>query len=166
MRNYTNEDVTDWLNTERHIMTHYIVAHTQYSAKDKPVGAIEDIKSKTGQHLKHALNRMAKQIHKGHGNRVTRRPHEYRPATIATIEGLKPSEMGKVSVHINLMIGNLPKKWRHPARLETLFEYCWADKCGQRRNIMTQDPNPALYLIPWLWKQHTCHEALSSQTEG
>ena len=155
MRDYTNKDVTDWLNNERHIMTHYIVAHTQYSAKDKPVGAIEDIKSKTGQYLNHALNRMAKRIHKGHGNRVTRRPHEYRPATIATIEGLKPSEMGKVSVHINLMIGNLPKEWRHPARLGTLFEYCWADKCGQRRNIMTQDYDDRPDLTFYICKANT-----------
>ena len=155
MRNYTNKDVTDWFNAERHIMTNYIVAHTQYSAKDKSPEVIEHIKDRADRHLKHSLNRMAKIIHQGHGNKVTRKPDEYRPATIATIEGLKPSEMGKISVHINLMIGNLPPHWRNPARLQTLFEHCWADKCGQRRNIKTQDYDDRPDLTFYICKENT-----------
>jgi len=154
MRKYTNKDVTDWLNTQRSIMTNYIVAHTQYSAKDKSPEAIEEIKVKADRHLRHAMNRMGRIIHKGHASKVKRKPDEYRPATIATIEGLKPSELGKVSVHVNLMIGNLPKRWRDPARLETLFEYCWADKCGQRRNILAQDYDDSPDLTFYICKEN------------
>ena len=155
MRIYTNKDVTDWLNTSRHIMTHYIVAHTQYSAKDKSLEAIESIKDRTDRHLRHTLNRMAKIIHQGHGNKVTRRPHEFRPATIATIEGLEESTLGRVSVHVNVLIGNLPPQWRETAHLQSLFEHCWADKCGQRRNIMTQPYDNRPDLTFYICKENT-----------
>ena len=110
MRMYTRKDVVDWLNDWRFIMTHYIVAHTRIHAAGTKVRGRERIKTQTQNNLRYTMNRVTRDIV---GNNICKRnPHTLAPAIIATIEGNRESILESKTVHINMLIGNLPPNKR------------------------------------------------------
>ena len=133
MRMYTRKDVVDWLNDWRFIMTHYIVAHTRIHAAGTKVRGRERIKTQTQNNLRYTMNRVTRDIV---GNNICKRnPHTLAPAIIATIEGNRESILESKTVHVNMLIGNLPPNKRDPMKLLETFKYNWHLKCGQSDDV-------------------------------
>ena len=144
MKQYGKQDVADWIDSYADSVSHVIVAHTHITPfSSRKTGAQfegyrEDCIRKTSASLRHAMNCFDAMLYPNAKNKVRRNKQLYKPLVFATIEGAKETTDPKQTVHVNIMIGNLPKHIQ-TAQLELLFKQAWVDKAGQSSNVFVQE---------------------------
>lgn len=127
----TIETIRDFLNRQSKHITHYIVAHSNYSAYHKDAKDIERMTFNLGKDLRHARNCFNKELY---GNGARRKPQLLQPLLIPTIEGTKEIANPQLTIHYNIYLGNLPTALT-TEDIKTLWTYCWVDKVNQRNDI-------------------------------
>ena len=90
----TTETIRDFLNQQSKYITHYIVAHSNYSAYHKDAKDIQRMTFNLGKDLRHARNCFNKELY---GNGARRKPQLLQPLLIPTIEGTKEAQFGNLS---------------------------------------------------------------------
>ena len=132
----TTETIRDFLNQQSKYITHYIVAHSNYSAYHKDAKDIERMTFNLGKDLRHARNCFNKELY---GNGARRKPLTYQPLLIPTLEGTTNTVNPKLTLHYNIYLGNLPKILT-TEDIKELWRYCWVEKAHQKDDIYITEP--------------------------
>lgn len=139
-RQYTKQDVVNWFDDYSHHISHVIVAHTHIRpvAANKQLGTFERFQryclDKTSNSLRYALNCLDAKLYHNQSNKVKRNKSEFKPLTFVTIEGARETTDSAQTVHVNIMMGNLPSTMS-TQELERLFRWAWVTKAQQRDDI-------------------------------
>ena len=152
MRQYTKADITRFAYEHAHLMQYYIVAHTHFRPHNKSDARIAQARSDTAQALKHALNCLTSEVNIGHASRAKRKPHIYRPATFATVECCSASALRHQTMHVNILIGNLPGILT-AQDVQTLFRHCWTNKAEQADDTYVTKYDGSTRLIDYTLKE-------------
>lgn len=110
------------------------IAHTPFRAYAASETQIENMKRTAQDSCRHAVNCFAKSLYPTHGNLVARKPELYRPLTLATVEGARPTANPSLTIHYNIFLGNIPAYYEQYQVLE-LFRQAWHVKAGLSDNI-------------------------------
>ena len=135
-RNYTVEDVRNWLEESDDQFSHRIVAQTDYrpygqTGKKESIYAWSSrVRNAVSKEVRHALNVFGKNLYPGRSNIIKRVPHVYRPITVVTLEGARLTSDKSKTVHANITLGNLPIHFTN-SDLKEMFFHAWCDVCGQ-----------------------------------
>ena len=132
----TTETIRDFLNQQSKHITHYIVAHSNYSAYHKDAKDIERMTFNLGKDLRHARNCFNKELY---GNGARRKPLTYQPLLIPTLEATTNTVNPKLTLHYNIYLGNLPKILTEDD-VKTLWTYCWHTKANQSNDVYLTKP--------------------------
>ena len=127
----TTETIRGFLDKQAQHITHYLVAHSHYSAYHKDATDIERMTFNLRKDMRHARNCFNKELY---GNGAKRKPQLLQPLLIPTIEGTKEIANPQLTIHYNIYLGNLPKALT-TEDIETLWKYCWVDKANQKNDI-------------------------------
>lgn len=152
MRQYTKADIARFAYEHAHLMQYYIVAHTLFRPHNKSDARIAQARSDTAQALKHALNCLTSEVNIGHASRAKRKPHIYRPATFATVECCSASALRHQTMHVNILIGNLPGILT-AQDIQTLFRHCWTNKAQQADDVYVTKYDGSTRLIDYTLKE-------------
>lgn len=155
MRNYTAHDVQEMFKSHEQHISHVIVAHTYHRPyiASQIQGRFKNVKEQayytskieqTSKDCRYAMNCFAKLLYPKSTNKPVRQPLTYRPLSFVTIEGAKQTNDRKQTVHVNIMIGNLPDCLTTDD-IETLFRHAWHDKAKQSEDINVQEYYDAIY---------------------
>ena len=147
----TAETIREFLDKQEKHITHYLVAHSNYSAYHKDAKDIERMTFNLRKDLRHARNCFNKELY---GNGARRKPQLLQPLLIPTIEGTKEIANPQISIHYNIYLGNLPKILT-TEDIKTLWTHCWVDKAQQRDDIYITEPlaNTESYLLHYGTKE-------------
>ena len=132
----TTETIRNFLEKQAKYITHYLVAHSHYSAYHKEATDIERMTFNLGKDLRHARNCFNKELY---GNGARRKPQLLQPLLIPTIEGTREIANPQLTIHYNIYLGNLPKALT-TQDIKTLWTYCWVDKAQQKNDIYIAEP--------------------------
>lgn len=135
--NYTANDIAEFFNAQEHLVTHVIVAQTKFRPYRKAKQAIDAMATEAKKDLRHALNCFAKQLYPNQTNLVIRKPHQYRPLTLVTIENIRETTDEQQTIHFNISVGNLPKHLC-TTMIDIHFRHAWHIKTHQQNDIYTQ----------------------------
>jgi len=152
MRQYTKEDIAKFAYENAHLMQYYIVAQTHFRPYNKTDARIEQARCETAQALKHALNCFTSEVNAGHASRAKRKPHIYRPATFATVECSSASALRHQTMHVNVLVGNLPGILT-TQDVHTLFRHCWFNKAQQADDVHVSSFDGSRRLIDYTLKE-------------
>jgi hypothetical protein len=147
----TVQDIRNFLDTQAQHITHYLVAHSNYSAYHKNPNDIERMTFNLRKDFRHARNCFNKELY---GNGARRKPLLLQPLLIPTIEGTRNTANPKLTIHYNIYLGNLPKALTTDD-IKTLWTYCWVDKAQQKNDIYITEPlaNTQSYLLHYGTKE-------------
>ena len=106
--NYTANDVASHFQKYSDHISHYAVMQTKLRSANKSQKTLDSYVEKTNKNLHYALQVFEAKIHDGHINRARRKPEIYKPLSFATIEGAYETTNNELTVHVNLLLGNLP----------------------------------------------------------
>lgn len=143
-RQYTKQDVVNWFDQYSNHISHVIVAHTHIRpvVANKRLIAFERFKQQslqqTSKSLRHALNCLDASLYPNQSNKVKRNKFEFKPLTFVTIEGAKETTDPAQTVHVNILLGNLPNTIT-TAQLEQLFRQAWVTKTRQSSNVFVTE---------------------------
>jgi hypothetical protein len=132
----TAETIREFLDKQEKHITHYLVAHSHYSAYHKSPADIERMTFNLRKDLRHARNCFNKELY---GNGARRKPQLLQPLLIPTIEGTTNKANPQLTIHYNIYLGNLPTILT-TEDIKTLWTYCWVDKAQQRDDIYITEP--------------------------
>ena len=132
----TTETIRDFLDKQEKYITHYIVAHSHYSAYHKSTTDIERMTFNLRKDMRHARNCFNRELY---GNGARRKPQLLQPLLIPTIEGTREIANPQLTIHYNIYLGNLPKALT-TQDIKTLWTYCWVDKAQQKNDIYIAEP--------------------------
>ena len=135
--NYTANDIAEFFTAQEHLVTHVIVAQTKFRPYRKSKQAIDAMATEAKKDLRHALNCFGKQLYPNQTNLVTRKPHQYRPLTLVTIENIRETTDEQQTIHFNISLGNLPKRLC-TTMIDIHFRHAWHIKTHQQNDIYTQ----------------------------
>ena len=135
--NYTANDIAEFFKAQEHLVTHVIVAQTKFRPYRKSKQAIDMMATEAKKDLRHALNCFAKQLYPNQTNLVIRKPHQYRPLTLVTIENIRETTDEQQTIHFNISLGNLPKRLC-TTMIDIHFRHAWHIKAHQQNDIYTQ----------------------------
>ena len=152
MRRYTKEDIARFAYENAHMMQYYIVAQTHFRPFNKTDARIAQARDDTAKALKHALNCFTSEVNAGHASRAKRKPHIYRPATFATIECSSASALRHQTMHVNVLVGNLPGILT-AQDVQTLFRHCWLNKAQQADDVHVCNYDGSRRLIDYTLKE-------------
>ena len=152
MRRYTKEDIARFAYENAHMMQYYIVAQTHFRPFNKSDARIAQARDDTAKALKHALNCFTSEVNAGHASRAKRKPHIYRPATFATIECSSASALRHQTMHVNVLVGNLPGILT-AQDVQTLFRHCWLNKAQQADDVQVSDYDGSKRLFGYTLKE-------------
>jgi hypothetical protein len=130
MKRYRAEDIEEFVEQHKWMMKYYIVAHTNFRPANQSAAAIQNAMYRAERDLKYALNCFSSEVNYGHSSRAKRKQDLYRPASFATLECIDAAAVRSRTLHINLLIGNIPSVLTK-SDVEALFKYCWIDKAKQ-----------------------------------
>lgn len=132
--NYSANDVAQhFMKYSKHI-SHYAVMHTKFRSANKSQKCLDYYVTKTTKNLHFALQVFESKIHEGHTNRARRKPELYRPLSFATIEGAYETDNNELTIHVNLMLGNIPKHLTD-TYINQCLSYAWLYKAKQSNNM-------------------------------
>jgi hypothetical protein len=135
--NYTSSDVAKhFKHYEKHI-THYAVLHTKLRANGCSSKKIEHMLEEVRNSLRLALNIFERQIYEGKTNLPRRKPFLYKTLRFVTVEGATDSYDKEKTIHINLMLGNLPEHITTTHVLIYLHQ-AWTIQCKQGSDIFVE----------------------------
>lgn len=123
--------INDFLQKQAHRVTHIAVAHTRYKTFERTDAGMARIVEMAKQDCTHFRNCLNKELY---GRRASRKPLQYQPLLLATLEGSLVNTDRNLTLHYNFAFGNLP------AELSTLdfqaaFYNCWVERAHQRNDI-------------------------------
>ena len=127
----TAQDIRDFLDKQAQHITHYLVAHSNYSAYHKDAKDIERMTFNLRKDLRHARNCFNKELY---GNGARRKPLLLQPLLIPTIEGATNTANPQLTIHYNIYLGNIHKILT-TEDIKTLWTYCWVEKAQQKNDI-------------------------------
>ncbi len=132
----TAETIREFLDKQSKHITHYLVAHSNYSAYKKDSLDIERMTFNLRKDFRHARNCFNKELY---GNGAKRKPLLLQPLLIPTIEGTKNTANPRLTIHYNIYLGNLPKLLTTD-EIKELWTYCWVEKAHQKNNVYITQP--------------------------
>ena len=127
----TGKTIRDFLDKQQKHITHYVVAQSYYRPYHQLPKAVEHMASKLQKDLRHARNCFNRELY---GNGARRKPLQYQPLFIATLEGTKNTSNPQLTLHYNIYLGNLPKILT-TEDIKELWTYCWHTKANQSNDI-------------------------------
>ena len=130
------QTIRDYLDTYQKHITHYVVAQSYFHTYHKADWEIERMCVSLRKDLRHASNCFSKELY---GNGARRKPREYQPLLIPTLEGTKNTVNPKHTLHYNIYLGNLPKILTTDD-IKELWRYCWVEKAHQKDDIYITEP--------------------------
>ena len=134
--NYTANDIAEFFNKHEQSVTHVIVAQTKFRPYRKSARAIDAMAVEAKKDLRHALNCFGKQIYPNQTNLVIRKPHQYRPLALVSIENIQETTDEQQTIHFNISLGNLPKHLC-TTMIDIHFRHAWHVKANQPNDIYT-----------------------------
>jgi hypothetical protein len=135
--NYKAEDIANFFKKHERNVTHVIVAHTKFRPCRYSQSTIDLMATQAKKDLRHALNCFSKQLYPKHTSLVQRKPHNYRPLTLVTIENIKETTDERQTIHFNISLGNLPKHIC-TTMIDINFRHAWHIKTKQQNDIYTE----------------------------
>jgi hypothetical protein len=132
--NYTANDVASHFQKYSDHISHYAVMHTKLRSANKSQKTRESYVEQTNKNLHYALQVFETKIHDGHINRARRKPEIYKPLSFATIEGAYETTNNELTVHVNLLLGNLPTHL-NDAHIYQCLTYAWLYKANQSDDL-------------------------------
>jgi hypothetical protein len=127
----TANTIRDFLDKQQKHITHYVVAQSYFHTYQKEDWEIERMRNTLIKDLRHARNCFNKELY---GNGGRRKPLEYQPLLIPTLEGTKQTASPKHTLHYNIYLGNIPTVLTTDD-IKTLWTYCWVEKAHQKDDI-------------------------------
>jgi hypothetical protein len=122
MRNYTGKDITNWLyEYDKHI-THVAVAHTKIRPYNKEPWQIEYAVKRARDECRLFRRRFSQALY---GMKALRKPHQFGPLMLTTIEGTQDWHDPSKTVHFNFALGNIPSSLTTEELLQ-VFSACWS----------------------------------------
>ena len=135
--NYTANDIAEFFSKYEQSVTHVIVAQTKYRPYRKSARAIDAMAFEGKKDLRYALNCFGKQIYPNQTNLVIRKPHQYRPLALVSIENIHETTDEQQTIHFNISLGNLPKHLC-TTMIDIHFRHAWHVKAKQPNDIYTE----------------------------
>ena len=120
----TANDIRIFLHLQQQHITHWAVAHTHFHTYNSTQAERERMAE---------LAREKCRIFRRHfnqflyGAKAHRKPHQYQPLLLTTIEGVHTSTQAAHTIHFNFALGNIPTAI-NTAELFEVFAHCWIDK--------------------------------------
>ena len=152
MRAYTASDILRYFEQHRALATHYIVAHTRFRPSNCSAAQIARFAQLTSADLRHALNHFTDLVNPGHASRAQRKPNQFRPLSLSTIEFLNPNVLRGRTVHVNVCLGNISKEFA-TADIERIFRHCWVSEARQADNISVQQMGAGHTVFDYMLKE-------------
>lgn len=132
--NYTANDVAQHFQNYSDHISHYAVMHTKFRSANKSQKTLDYYVDQTNKNLHFALQVFETKIHAGHTNRAKRKPEIYKPLSFATVEGAYETTNNELTIHVNLLLGNLPEQLTD-AQIYQFLTYGWLYKAKQSDNL-------------------------------
>ena len=152
MRAYTANDILSFFEQHRPLATHYIVAQTHFHPSNCSVAQIEYFAKQTSIDLRHALNHFAGLVRTVPDRHARKHRDQFRPLSLSTIEFLNPNVLQRDTVHVNVCLGNISKKFS-TADIERIFRHCWVIRAGQVDNISVQELRSGHTVFDYMLKE-------------
>jgi hypothetical protein len=129
MKNYTAQDIENWLHQSGAQFTHSIVAHTPIRTYEKSLHRLGNARISVSNKLGKTLRMFYKSLYTGAARRLVNENshmHLYRPDTFVTIEGATAVNFHDPSqtIHCNITLGHLPRDFG-AEELAEKFATCW-----------------------------------------
>ena len=134
MRQYTAQDIQQFLNQYSDHVSHIAVAQTHFRPYNSTQFQIDRMAGQAKKDLRHALNCFAKLLHPNSPNKPVRQPLLYRPMTLVTLENAKENLGRDQTIHFNIALGNLPKVLL-TEEIEFLFKHAWVSMTHQADDV-------------------------------
>ena len=132
--NYTANDVAKHFQQYAEHISHYAVLHTKFRPAKRSQKLLDSYVERTNKTLHYALQVFETKIHLDHTNRARRKPEIYRPLYFSTIEGAYETTNNELTIHVNLLLGNLPKRLID-SQIQQFLTYAWVEKAKQSDNV-------------------------------
>lgn len=129
--NHAVTAIHHFLHQQAHRITHIAVAHTRYKTYERTTNGMQRIVEMAKQDCRHFRNCLNKELY---GRKATRKPLQYQPLLIATLEGSLVNTDRDLTLHYNFAFGNLPEHMAD-AEFQEAFYNCWVNHAHQRENI-------------------------------
>lgn len=124
MRNYTGKDITNWLYTYDKHVTHVAVAHTKIRPYQKQQPQIDYAVKNAREQCRLFRRRFTQFLY---GMKGLRKPDQFGPLMITTIEGTQDWHDPQMTVHFNFGLGNLPPSLT-TEELRQVFAAFWCEQ--------------------------------------
>ena len=120
----TVTDIRNFLHTQQQHITHWAVAHTHFHTYNCTHAEAERMA-----HLARAKCRFFRRCFSQflYGAKAHRKPLQYQPLLLTSIEGVHTSTQTSHTIHFNFALGNIPTAIT-TAELFEVFAHCWVDK--------------------------------------
>jgi len=144
-RGYTKQQVEAWFDCYKPHISHVVVAHTHHrpyvASMDKGRFKYGDTEkylnakiAETSKSTRYAMNCLNAFLYPNHTNRVRRNDQNFKPLAFVTIEGAKETKDRAKTIHINILLGNLPRVLT-TEDIETIFRHFWHEKAKQKDDV-------------------------------
>jgi hypothetical protein len=94
--------------------------------------------AETSKSTRYALNCLNRLLYPSRTNRARQNPDFFKPFSFVTIEGAKETKDRAKTIHINILIGNLPKVLT-TEDIKTIFRHFWHEKAKQKDDVKVLD---------------------------
>ena len=126
-----SQSIAEFLNQQTPHITHIAVAHTAYRTYSLSDGQMADAVVKAKQDCRHFRNCLNSRLY---GPKARRKPRQFQPLIIATLEGSLVTSNPHLTLHYNFSFGNFPSELSDD-ELYIEIRDCWVNKAGQRDDI-------------------------------
>lgn len=123
--------IRGFLNAHASHVTHIVVAHTSY----RTYGLTDAQMQRSVENAKNDCRYFRNCFNKAlYGPKARRKPLQYQPLLIATLEGSLTNTDRHLTLHYNFAIGNLPDGLSN-AEYQSTFKECWTVHAKQSEDI-------------------------------
>lgn len=136
----TANDIRNFLHSQQQHITHWAVAHTDFHTYNSTFAEAERMAQ-----LARAKCRFFRRCFSQflYGAKAHRKPLQYQPLILTSIEGVHTSTQASHTIHFNFALGNIPTTINTEELFE-VFVHCWVDKAQlSGKGLWLQQATPA-----------------------
>lgn len=134
MKNYTAQDLYEWVNPYLHNMQYAMVIHTNFRPHNNYLGTIESQRQRRSEFLESALKHVSRNLYKDDPKLPFKNRYLFAPIRFTTVENTSPDLTQKQTLHFNVLIGNIPRTMSKDQMTE-IFLDSWVKTHRQSNDI-------------------------------
>lgn len=134
MRNYTAQDLYEWVNPYLHKMQYAMVIHTNFRPHNNFIGTINAQRQKRSEFLEDALKHVSKHLYPSDPKLPFRNRYMFAPIRFTTVENTSPDLTQEQTLHFNVLIGNIPQTMNKD-KLTEIFLQSWVTVNRQSKDV-------------------------------